>query len=172
MYLSDYRNRVDAAVAHVKMPRKYISRSRGVTLPNGVIETAKDLLDAIERRATTEKTLRRLFDAICCVLEPPSCWKSHCKHYTVYAFCNCSDGRVPGRCKEHRQYVERKKKRAAKATLPEDIKKRKQYGKEIDSLHRKLSKVHKPIWRKITTLQEKIQKLEDKYKHPKAKADN
>jgi hypothetical protein len=60
--------------------------------------------------------LRDLFGSIISLLEPPGCGMSHCESYGgSFAWCNCSKGEVPGKCKKNRAYLKRKKERAAQA---------------------------------------------------------
>lgn len=49
------------------------------------------------------------------MLEPPGCQKTSCeKHANSMDFCNCSDGLVPSKCKIHREYMTKRRKRASK----------------------------------------------------------
>lgn len=113
MYRSDYRKRLEDAIEHFRFHRyDYKTGKRNKLVP---IETVEDLLDAIEKRATTEKQLRKGFGWITGLLEPRSCTKSHCEHFTSYAFCNCSAGRVPARCPDYRKYIQRWRERKEKA---------------------------------------------------------
>jgi hypothetical protein len=116
MYCSDYRKRAEQAVGHYQFP--YTKKDayfherycKGKFKPRK-INNVKDLFDAIEKRQTTEKELRSFFDHLCSMLEPPCCQKSHCQYHTAFSFCNCADGRVPGKCKDHREYIKRRKAR-------------------------------------------------------------
>lgn len=120
MYCSKYRKRAEQAVNHYKFP--YTKRDiefhkryeKGEFKPRK-ITTVEDLFDAIEKHQTTETALRSFFYHICEMLEPPRCKKTHCQYYTSFSFCNCGDNRVPGKCKEHREYMKRCKARQKKA---------------------------------------------------------
>lgn len=116
MYKSKYRKRAEQAVSHYQFPYKKFDIefhkrfNKGKFKPKK-IRSINDLFDAIEKHQTTEKVLRRFFYHLCGMLEPPSCQKTHCQYHTAFSFCNCADGRVPGKCKEHRKYIKRCKAR-------------------------------------------------------------
>lgn len=119
MYQSDYRPRLEQAIKKYRFKGTSLMRVKGqlIYAPSSrSIKTVKDLIDALEKRATTEKQLRDLFGIIYHLLEPPGCQKSHCKSYGgSFAYCNCAKGEVPGKCKEHREYLKRKREREEKA---------------------------------------------------------
>ena len=112
MYRSNYRKRLEDAIKHFRFHKyDYKTMKRNKKVP---IKSVEDLFDAMEKRATTEQQLRKAFGWIISLLEPPSCIKSHCKHYTAYAFCYCDDGRIPGRCPDHKKYIKGRKERREK----------------------------------------------------------
>jgi len=114
MYQSDYRPRLEKAIERYRFNVTPFGRRLG-DKPRK-IKTVKDLIDAIEKRATTEKQLRDLFGSIMSLLEPPSCSKSHCESYGgSFAWCGCRKGLVPGKCKENRAYLKRRREREEKA---------------------------------------------------------
>ena len=112
MYHSDYRNRVMTAIEKFRFPLGKFFRKRGEQPRK--IETAKDLIDALEHRASTETQLRPLFYAISGLLSPPACLKYHCEHHTAYSYCNCRLERAPHKCPEHRAFKKRLGKRLEK----------------------------------------------------------
>jgi hypothetical protein len=78
------------------------------------IRTLSAFLDAVERRATSERQLcEGVYGDLLNILQPPGCQKTHCKHHSVFGFASCLLNRTPGRCKEHREYLERRRKREA-----------------------------------------------------------
>jgi hypothetical protein len=119
MYKSNYRKRAEQAVEHYEWP--YTKRDvyfhnkydKGKFKPRK-IKSVKDLFDASEKRATTEIQLRNLFSAMYFIIEPPSCSKTHCEFHTAFSFCLCSKGLVPGKCKENRAYLKRRRIKEAK----------------------------------------------------------
>lgn len=113
-YYSKYMERLKTAI------EKFRFHKHGTVTENGKlvwkpvqrpIVSINDLLNAITLRATTEIQMREVVRVICGLLEPPACQKCHCSHHTTYSFCDCSVNKVPGRCKEHREYIKRKKLR-------------------------------------------------------------
>lgn len=73
------------------------------------------LMEVLRHRGITDNSLNSLVWEIITVLEPPGCHMTHCKHYgNSPAFCNCSGGKMPGRCKIHKTYIARKKEREKK----------------------------------------------------------
>lgn len=66
------------------------------------------------KRATSDRSLDNILMDTIRILEPPSCYKSHCPHHTTYSFCNCSLDRVPGKCDLHLAYRKRLKERQEK----------------------------------------------------------
>jgi hypothetical protein len=120
MYCSDYRKRLEQAIAHYQWPFKkqdvvfHEKYGKGKFRPRK-IKTVVDLIDAIENRATTEKELRSLFGAICTILEPAPCRKTHCSNYGgSFNWCNCGIGLVPGRCRDNLLYMKRQKEKKAR----------------------------------------------------------
>lgn len=89
---------------------KYVSRLRqalkfrGLPFPEEIIKT-------IGKRATSDRSLDNIIHSVCEILEPPHCQKSHCPHFTSYAFCGCSQNLVPGRCPLNLTYLKNKKER-------------------------------------------------------------
>lgn len=70
------------------------------------------LMDVLVRRGMTDNTLHKIVCQMLDALEPPNCWMTHCEDYGRQGdFCNCSLGRVPGRCGKYRAYMERKRAR-------------------------------------------------------------
>lgn len=104
MHKSDYRDRLEAAIRYYVFPHSKGSEPRKIV-------SATDLLDAMETRSTTEKELRPLFKEMSMSLEPPNCEKGHCEKHSEYAFCGCTGGKVPGRCKEAKEYLDKVAKR-------------------------------------------------------------
>jgi hypothetical protein len=119
MYKSNYRKRAEQAVEHYTWPYTkqdvcfHAKYGKGKFKPRK-IKSVKDLFDAFEKRATTETQLRNLFAIIYFLLEPPSCSKTHCKFHTAFSFCFCGKDLVPGKCKENRAYLKRRKIKEAK----------------------------------------------------------
>ena len=114
MYQSDYRPRLEKAIELYRFYTTPLGRAMGHKPRK--IKTVKDLIDAIEKRATTEKQLRDLFGSIMSLLEPPSCSKSHCEFYGgSFAWCSCRKGLVPGTCRENRAYLKRRREREEKS---------------------------------------------------------
>lgn len=73
------------------------------------------LLDKLISRGITDNALNGILWKFLSVLEPPACQMSHCRHYGHQsAFCNCSKGEIPGKCKIHRDYLKRRKERGIK----------------------------------------------------------
>ncbi len=79
-----------------------------------LIEKIKYFFLDMRDRGMSDNMFHHIICKILDVLEPPNCQKSHCQYYTTSGFCNCSEGRVPGKCKEHREYLDRKAKRENK----------------------------------------------------------
>ena len=80
------------------------------------IRTLVSFLDAVERRASSERQLcEGVYGELLGILEPPNCEKYHCEHHTSGGFAGCALNRTPGRCKEHREYLKRRKARQDKA---------------------------------------------------------
>jgi hypothetical protein len=66
-------------------------------------------------RGITESKLNEVIWNVLKTLEPPGCQMSHCEHYGHQsAFCNCSKEEIPGKCKIHREFLKRRKKRGVK----------------------------------------------------------
>lgn len=84
---SNYKNRLKAALEY-----------RGLEYPLKII-------DVIGKRATSDRELDGIILSITDILEPPNCKKSHCPHFTTFAFCNCSKKLVPGKCKLNIAYL-------------------------------------------------------------------
>ncbi len=124
MYKSDYRPRLEKAIEKYQWPytkrdvafhNRYCSED-GEFKPKK-IESIEDLLDAFEKRATTEAELRNLFGTMFRLLEPPGCGKTHCKnHGGSFNWCNCAIGKVPGKCSENRAYLKRKREKIIDST--------------------------------------------------------
>jgi hypothetical protein len=73
------------------------------------------LLHTLEKRGMTDHTMNNIVWTLISHLEPPGCRMSHCEHYgNSGAPCNCSLERIPGRCKDYREYLKRREERAAK----------------------------------------------------------
>lgn len=72
------------------------------------------LFKTLERRGISDSELNKITWLLLAHLEPPSCQKGHCEHYGGQsAFCDCSLGRIPGRCKENREFIKRRAERKA-----------------------------------------------------------
>ena len=79
------------------------------------VRTLSAFLNAVERRATSERQLcEGVYGDLLNILEPPGCQKTHCKEHTAFGFANCGLNRTPGRCAEHRAYMARRATRRAK----------------------------------------------------------
>jgi len=113
MWRSKYRERAEAAISHYRF-HAYGIKEDGTLIRRG-IATVADLLNALEKRATTEKRIAPILLAIDRLLSPPDCRMYHCLAHTAYAWCSCARGRVPGKCPEHRAYLKRKRDREAAA---------------------------------------------------------
>jgi len=75
----------------------------------------KELLNTLERRGMTDNEMNGLAWQLIGRLEPPGCTMSHCKNYgNSSAPCNCGLERIPGRCKEYREYLKRCEERDAR----------------------------------------------------------
>ena len=73
-----------------------------------------DLFLCLQKR-TTADSLNNLVQHLIGILEPPSCWMTHCKHYgNSTEFCNCGLEKVPGRCSINRAFKKRQAERKAK----------------------------------------------------------
>lgn len=87
----------------------------------------QEIIDYMGKRATTDRSLDGIIIAVCDIVEPPNCTKSHCPHFTTFSFCNCIDNRVPGKCPLNLEYLKKKKEREEKkyqervAQLPENF---------------------------------------------------
>lgn len=79
-----------------------------------LIEKIKYFLSDLSAKGMSDNKLYHIVYNILDVLEPPNCQKSHCQHHTTFGFCNCDEGWVPGKCKDHREYIDRKAKRENK----------------------------------------------------------
>ena len=80
------------------------------------IRTLASFLDAIERRASSERQLcEGVYGELLVILEPPNCEKYHCEHNTTGGFARCALNRTPGRCKDHREFLARCRAAKAKA---------------------------------------------------------
>ncbi len=99
--------------AYAKLGRlKKALQSRGLDPEKMSI---KELLYTLEKRGMADHEMNNLVWQIIGYLEPPGCTMSHCKHSGgSSASCECGLGRIPGRCKEHREYLKRCKERDAK----------------------------------------------------------
>lgn len=68
----------------------------------------------LRQRGMQDKDLNPIIWSFICALEPPQCQMGHCQYYGGQSsFCNCSSGRVPGRCKEHQDFLHRCEERKA-----------------------------------------------------------
>lgn len=75
-----------------------------------------DLRKALTKRGMSDRDMHAMFHRIITVLEPPSCYMSHCKHFGGGGSpMNCQLERVPGRCQILKEYKIRKADREAKA---------------------------------------------------------
>ncbi|MDI3260302.1 MAG: hypothetical protein QJR02_11460 [Sinobacteraceae bacterium] len=84
---------------------------------NGSAFSVRELRAVLERRGMSDQEMHALFFQLIRVLEPPSCFMTHCKHFGGSgAPMNCSLERVPGRCSINREYKQRKASRAARST--------------------------------------------------------
>lgn len=113
-YYSKYMGRLKTAIEKFRFNKHETVTENGKLVWKPVqkpIVSVNDLLDAITIRATTEKQMREVIRVVCRLLEPPYCKKEHCSHHTTYSFCNCSINKVPGRCRDHRIYIKKKKLR-------------------------------------------------------------
>ena len=64
---------------------------------------------ALERRGMSDRDMHSLFFDVIKVLEPPSCYMTHCKHFGGSgAPMNCGAERVPGRCSILKEFKQRK----------------------------------------------------------------
>lgn len=106
MYKSRYRHRLEVAI------KRFVFRGRHNKGQR--IESASELITALEARASSEKELRPLFRTMARLLSPPSCEHDHCELHTTYGYCNCAHDRAPSRCPEHRKYLKRRRERQAK----------------------------------------------------------
>lgn len=74
-----------------------------------------ELFILLKSRGMTDSDRNNLERKIIEALEPPGCTMTHCKDYGhSSAFCNCSLGRIPGRCGANRAYLKRIREREAK----------------------------------------------------------
>lgn len=75
------------------------------------------LCHELMRRGNADRRVDSSLSGIVNLLEPPSCYMTHCKHYGgVSSFCNCAKPQkegeptlIPGKCSIYRQYNQRKK---------------------------------------------------------------
>ena len=74
-----------------------------------------DLEKTLKRRGITDAKLSDVCDVLLNYLEPKSCQMSHCESHGVDGFCCCCENLVPSKCKKHRDFLKRCKKRANKA---------------------------------------------------------
>jgi len=75
------------------------------------------LFDLAERRGATGNDLNSWLHRLIGWIEPPGCTMGHCENAGgVGSFCRCALGRVPGRCKIHRDYKRRVAERTKRAT--------------------------------------------------------
>jgi hypothetical protein len=82
--------------------------------------SVRELCKALVRRGMSERNIHNLFGEITDVLEPPSCWMTHCKDFGGSgAPMNCALERVPGRCSIYKAYKQRKADKA-KATATKE----------------------------------------------------
>ena len=79
-----------------------------------LIEKIKYFLTDLSNKGMPDNKLYSIICDILSTLEPTICQKTHCQHHTAYGFCNCGQGLVPGKCKDHREYMDRKAKRENK----------------------------------------------------------
>jgi hypothetical protein len=85
---------------------KAIARAK---VGNGTTFTVRDLRAALERRGMSDRDMHSLFFDVIKVLEPPSCYMTHCKHFGGSgAPMNCGAERVPGRCSILKEFKQRK----------------------------------------------------------------
>lgn len=74
-----------------------------------------DLKNILIRRGISDRKLCDIYDKILSYLEPKGCQMFHCESYGVDGFCGCYKNLVPSKCKKHREFLKRCKKRANKA---------------------------------------------------------
>jgi len=79
-----------------------------------LIKKIKYFFQDIQDKGMSDKIFFTVICPILSVLEPPNCQKSHCQYHTTAGFCNCSENRIPGKCREHMKYMDRKAKRENK----------------------------------------------------------
>jgi len=98
--------------SYAKLDRlKKALKTRGIDSNN--MSLAR-LLGTLEKRGMTDREMNGLVWQLIGKLEPPGCTMSHCKNYgNSGAPCNCGLERLPGRCKEYREYLKRCKERDA-----------------------------------------------------------
>lgn len=76
----------------------------------------RELRRVLERRGMSEQKMHSLFFTIINVLEPPSCFMTHCKHYGGSGYpMNCGLEKTPGRCKILKDFRDRKADKVKKA---------------------------------------------------------
>jgi len=98
--------------SYAKLERlKKALKNRGID-PDNMSLTR--LLGTLEKRGMTDREMNGLVWQLIGRLEPPGCTMSHCKNYgNSSAPCNCRLERIPGRCKEFREYLKRCEERDA-----------------------------------------------------------
>lgn len=79
-----------------------------------LVKKIREFLIDLSNKGMPDNKLSNIEYEVLAVLEPPVCRKNHCQHHTTSGFCNCREGLVPSRCKEHREYMDRKAKRENK----------------------------------------------------------
>ncbi|MGQ0710881.1 MAG: hypothetical protein ACT4NV_14180 [Rhodoferax sp.] len=85
--------------------------------------SVRELRQDLERRGMSDRDIHGLFFQIIAVLEPPSCYMTHCANFGGSgAPMNCALERVPGRCSilkefKQRQAAKAEKRKAKKAAM-------------------------------------------------------
>jgi len=99
--------------SYVKLDRlEKALKARGIDPDN--MSLAR-LLRTLVKRGMADREMNGLVWQLICRLEPPGCTMSHCKNYgNSSARCNCGLERLPGRCKEYREYLKRCEERNAR----------------------------------------------------------
>jgi hypothetical protein len=92
---------------------RYLRRFKSALKFRG-LKYPEDIIITMGKRAKTDSSLDNILMNTALILEPPSCTKSHCPHFTTMSFCNCSIERIPGKCDLHLAYRKRVKERQEK----------------------------------------------------------
>lgn len=89
---------------------KYMNRFRKAFEYRG-LKVPEEIISYMGKRATSDRSLDAILLGVLNIIEPPYCQKSHCPSHTTFAFCGCSKGLVPGKCKLNLEYLKRKRDR-------------------------------------------------------------